>query len=170
MILWFFYVCGLEEIIDNHSEFEAHVLMLGNKVFLHNTMHKAHPTVSAFDKTKAALDLQSRIDDVITWHKLQTTQHRVVVSPDFDRAVAKRHKISEPNKPLFLPGLLPLGSDSSLSATTTTPSSASVASFSDVASLSDDRDEADLTMGVDDAEALAENGAAKKTAEQSGIS
>ena len=61
MILWFFYVCGLEEIIDNHSEFEAHVLMLGNKVFLHNTMHKAHPTVSAFDKTKAALELQSRI-------------------------------------------------------------------------------------------------------------
>ena len=63
MILWFFYVCGLEEIIDNHNEFEAHVKILGNNVFLFHTMHKAYPDEAAFDKAKACCELANRVDD-----------------------------------------------------------------------------------------------------------
>jgi hypothetical protein len=154
MILWFFYVCGLEEIIDNHNEFEAHVKILGNNVYLFNTMHNAHPEEVAFDKAKACCELMNRVDDVVCRHKLQHSNSMAKVSPEFDRATAKRQKISEPMRRLVLPGMTPLG-DATVVATPSS-SRSDLSSAGSLQAIPDDHDAGGLSLGVDDAESLAE--------------
>ena len=154
MILWFFYVCGLEEIIDNHNEFEAHVKILGNNVYLFNTMHKAYPEEAAFDKAKACYELANRVDDVVCRHKVQHSNSMAKVSPEFDRATAKRQKISEPLRRLVLPGMAPLG-DATGSVVATPSSSRSDLSSGSLQAYPDDHDASNLSSGITDAESLA---------------
>ena len=156
MILWFFYVCGLEEIIDNHNEFEAHVKILGNNVYLFNTMHKAYPEEAAFDKAKACCELANRVDDVVCRHKLQHSNSMAKVSPEFDRATAKRQRMSEPMRRLVLPGMAPLGDANGIVVATPTPSSSrSDLSSGSLQAYPDDHDASNLSVGITDAESLA---------------
>ena len=78
------------------------------------------------------------------------------VSPEFDRATAKRQKISEPMRRLVLPGMTPLGDATGIVVATPSSSMSDLSSAGSLQAIPDDHDAGNLSLGITDAESLAD--------------